>query len=94
MTNQNQLTRFRPFFKVPYQYRCFFCRTPKTYTRGVWVTSGKVKPTIKNQDTLHIENTIYRVLQKTKNIDASFAESPQIQEQLSFEHGIWATSVK
>ena len=35
------------------------------------VTSEKVKSTIKNQDTLHIENTKYRVLHKKKNIDAS-----------------------
>ena len=46
----------------------------KRFTRGVWVISDKVKSTIKNQETLHIENTKYRVLHKKKIIDAFFAE--------------------
>ena len=41
-------------------------------TRTIWVTSDKVKATITNQDTLHVETTIYRVLQEEYvYIDAS-----------------------
>ena len=58
------------------------------------MTSGKVKSTIKNQDTLHSENTLYSVLHKKKNIECFFRGAPKIQGQISFEHGIWATSVK
>ena len=43
---------------------------------------------------MHIENIIYRVLRKQKNIDASFTELPEIQQQVSFEYGTWATIVK
>ena len=53
----------------------------KRFTRGVWVTSDKVKSTIKNQDTLHIENKKYRVLHKEKNIDASLAEHPKFKNK-------------
>ena len=49
--------------------------------RGAWATSDKVKSTIKNQDTLHIENTIDKVLRKTKNIDASFGEPPKFKNK-------------
>ena len=49
--------------------------------RGVWVTSDKVNKTIKNQDTLLIENTKYRVLHKKKNVDASFAEHPKFKNR-------------
>ena len=51
--------------------------------RGIWVTTGKVKSTIKNQDTLHIENTICL----SRGV-------PKVQGQISFDHGMWATSVK
>ena len=47
-------------------------RESKRFTRGGWVTSEKVKSTIKNQDTLHTEDSIYTLLHKKKNIDASF----------------------
>ena len=53
----------------------------KRFTRGVWVTSDKVKSTIKNQDTFHIENTKYRVLHKKKNIDASFKEHTKFKNK-------------
>ena len=54
--------KIQVIFRVPCQFRCFFCRTlttfkTKRFTHGVWVTSDKVKLTIKNQYTLHIENT-------------------------------------
>ena len=85
MTKQNQ-PRFRPFLRVPYEYRCFFAEPlelweSKHFTPGVWITSDKVKSTIKNQDTLQIENTKYRVLHKKKNIDASFAEHAKFKNK-------------
>ena len=39
-------------------------RESKRFTRGGWVTSEKVKSTIKNQDTLHIDDSIYSLLHK------------------------------
>ena len=45
------------------------------------MTSDKVKSTIKNQDTLHIENTNYRVLLKEKNIDAFFPEDTKLKNK-------------
>ena len=63
------------------------------YTR-LWEISDKVKSTIKNQDTLHNENTNkYKEIHThthTQKIDASFAH--KIKEQISFKHGIWGTS--
>ena len=42
-------------------------RESKRFTRGGWVTSEKVKSTIKNQDTLHIEDSIYSLLHKVEH---------------------------
>ena len=53
----------------------------KRVTRGIWVTSDKVKSAIKNQDTFHIENTKYRVLHKKKNIDASVKEHTKFKNK-------------
>ena len=50
----------------------------KRFTEGVWVNSDKVKSTIKNQDTLHIDN---RVFHTKKNIDASFEEHPKFKNK-------------
>ena len=41
-----------------------------------------MKSTIKNQETLHIENIKYRVLYKKKNIDAYFAEHKTFQKKI------------
>ena len=53
----------------------------KRFACGVWVTSDKVKSGIKNEDTLHIENTKRRVLHKKKNIDAFFAEQTKFKNK-------------
>ena len=38
------------------------------------------KSTIKSKDALYVENAIYSVLHKKKNIDASFTEHPENYE--------------
>ena len=81
MTNENLVTRFRSFLRVPYQYRCFFHGRPRAFdfTSGIWVTTDKVKSTVKYQNTLHVENTVYRALHK-KN-DASLTEHPKFKNK-------------
>ena len=56
-------------------------RESKCFTRGGWVTSGKVKSTIKNQDTLHIEDSIYSLLHKKKKYRCLFHGAHKMQEQ-------------
>ena len=43
---------------------------------------------------MHIENTLYRMLHKKKNIDATLAEHPKFKNKKIFVRGILATSIK
>ena len=46
----------------------------------LWLSSNKLKSTKNNQDNLHVENTIHKVLQKRKNIAASFTDNLEFPE--------------
>ena len=47
-----------------------------------------------NQDILHFENAIYRVLHQRTNKTASFAEHLKFQEYMTFIHTLWVNSGK
>ena len=51
-----------------------------TLTHAPWVNSGKWKQKNSNQNTIHFENAIYRVLHERSNITASLAEHLKVRE--------------
>ena len=55
-----------------------------TFTYALWVKSEKLKQEEQNQDTLHFENAIYRVLHERSNNPASFGEPLKFQEKVTF----------
>ena len=82
----------KPTSNIRATFHCyFFCRTQrisKAKVHRIWGTCDKVKSTIKDQNTLHIEYVIYKVLHKNKNINVSFTEVSKLQEPFSFKYGI------
>ena len=44
---------------------------------------------IRNQDTIHFENAIYKVLHLRSSITAPFAEHQKFQEKVTFTHSLW-----
>ena len=58
------------------------------------MNSGKLKKNKKKQDTIHFENSIYRVIHEGSNITALFAEYLKFQEKMIFAHSFWVNSEK
>ena len=50
------------------------------------VNSDKSKQNDQNQDTLHFENVIYRVLHERSNITAFLSEPVKFQQELNFTY--------
>ena len=57
---------------------------PVIYT--LLVNSDKSKWNYQNQDTLHFENVIYRLLHERSNITISFVELVKFQQELNFTY--------
>ena len=45
---------------------------------------------IRNQDTIHFENAIYKVLHLRSSITAPFAEHLKFQEKMTYTHLLWS----
>ena len=74
-----------------------------TFIYSLWVNSGKLKKKkkkkkkIQNQDTLYLENAIYRVLHKPRSIAASFVNYLNFQKSKFYPFLLgeqWQTKIK
>ena len=61
----------------------------REYIYIFWENFEKPKQNNYNQDNLHFETTIYRVLHKRSNNTASFEEHLQFPEKLTFADVLW-----
>ena len=64
------------------------------FMHTIWVNNGKPRYNNQNEDTIHFDNAIYRVLHKLSNITASNAEHLKFQEKVTFTHALWVNSRK
>ena len=56
------------------------------FIHTLWVNSDKSKENNQNQDNLHFENALYRVLHERSSITASFTEHLKFLEILTFTY--------
>ena len=59
-----------------------------------WANSVRSKAKDYNQDTLHLESAIQRLLDERSNVTASIEEHLEFLKSMNFTHGIWETSDK
>ena len=64
------------------------------FIHALWVNNGKSRYNNKNEDIIHFENAIYRVLYERSNITTSFAEHLKFQEKLTFTYELCVNSGK
>ena len=101
MGNQNKTrTSILYILKILYTW-CFTNETEHlkfqeklSFTHSVLVNSGKLKQKIWDQDTIHFEVAICRVLHERCNNTDPFLEHLKFQERVTFTHAILVNSVK